>query len=165
LTVTRAEVQAYLETIGQAFRLDRSNQDLRFTRNRIRHALLPFLASQFNPAIQSVLCRLAENAEDVYRWQEVSARALLSEAERPRAGSLVVLDRQRLAAAPRHLVREVFRLVWDREGWPLGRMSFAAWERLAGLAFAELGGVMALDLPGGIQARCRERVVQVGRHS
>jgi hypothetical protein len=37
-------------------------------------------------------------------------------------------------------------------------MTFAAWERLAAVARAE---VVAVDLPGGVRARCGERVVRV----
>jgi tRNA(Ile)-lysidine synthase len=162
LAVTRAEVLAYLAAAGQPFRQDRSNLDPHYTRNRIRHELLPQLAREYNPAIASVLCRLAESAGAVFAGQEGRTAGLLAEAERPRAGSLVVLERQRLAAAPRHLVREVFRLVWAREGWPQGAMDFAAWDRLAGLIFDEAA---ATDLPGGVRARRRGRVVQVGPES
>ncbi len=160
LASTRAEVLAYLQEEGQSYRTDSSNLNPAFTRNRIRHELLPYLAENYNPAMAAVLCRLAEQAEEAYRAEQTMARALLAEAERPRAGALLVLDRQRLMAAPRHLVREVFRLLWDREGWPMGQMGFDAWDRLAAVVLDEGA---ALDLPGGIQARCRERVVQVGR--
>jgi tRNA(Ile)-lysidine synthase len=158
LGVTRAEVLAYLDDEGQDYRKDSSNQDLRFTRNRLRHELLPQLA-RYNPAIAAVLCRLAEQADEAYRAVAAQAQALFAEAERPRAGALLIFDRERLAAAPRRLVREMFRLAWAREGWPTGRMSFAAWERLAEVGQGKTAGV---DLPGGVHARCLDRVVQLG---
>jgi tRNA(Ile)-lysidine synthase len=160
LRVTRAEVLAYLDAEGQPFREDRSNRDLRYTRNRIRHELLPYLAGRYNPAVVSILGRLAEGAHEVFQWYEASAAALLAEAELPRAGSLVVLDRTRMAAAPRHLVREALRVIWSREGWPLNRMDSSAWDRLAGVVFGERP---ALDLPGGIHSQGKRRVVQIGR--
>jgi tRNA(Ile)-lysidine synthase len=162
LSVTRPEVLAFLRTEGQAFRLDSSNADLRLTRNRIRHELLPLLQRDFNPGIVDVLCRLAEAAREDFGRQEASVAALLSEVERPRSGTLVVLDRERLAAAPRELLREVFRLIWNREAWPRNGMNFSAWDRLAGLVFGETS---AIDLPGKIRARRRKRVVQIGRES
>jgi tRNA(Ile)-lysidine synthase len=160
LEVTQAEVLAYLEAEGQPFRSDRTNADLGFTRNRIRRDLLPRLAQEYNPAVVDVLCRLAAQAEEVFREEEADARALLAAAERPRAGALVVFDRSTLAGAPRRLVREAFRQVWERESWPLGEMGFDHWERLVAVAF---GGAEAVDLPGGVRARGRGRVVQVGR--
>jgi tRNA(Ile)-lysidine synthase len=159
LHVRRQEVLAFLQQERQPFRHDASNDDLRFTRNRIRHELLPHLAGQFNPGIVDVLCRLAEGAQESFGLREADAAALLREAERPRAGGRIILDRNRLAAAPRNLVREAFRLIWSREGWPSNGMNFAAWDRLAGLVFGESP---AVDLPGNIRA-CREKqVVQLG---
>ena len=81
-------------------------------------------------------------------------------AERPRAGAMLIFDRPTLAAAPPSRVREMFRLVWAREDWPQGDMTTAAWERLGELVRGEN---LSFDLPGGVRAACRERVVQVGR--
>lgn len=158
LHIRRAELIAYLNAEKQEARTDSSNVDRAYTRNRIRHELLPLLAERFNPQIVPVLCKLARQADEAYRVEEERARTLLAEAERPRAGRMLVLDRKPLAAAPRHLVREVFRLLWQREGWPESRMSFDAWDRLAGVARGELSGV---DLPGGIRVLAQERVVQI----
>ena len=63
--MTRAEVLTYL-TQRQPFHQDRSNVDLGYTRNRIRHELLPYLADTTIPMV-AVLCRLAEQADEVYR--------------------------------------------------------------------------------------------------
>jgi hypothetical protein len=41
----------------------------------------------------------------------------------------------------------------------MGAMGYVAWDRLAGLV---LGAGTAIDLPGGIRARCRGQVLQVG---
>ncbi len=59
LAVPRAEVEAYCAAHGLAPRFDRSNEDTTFYRNRLRHELLPFLAT-YNPAIREVLTRTAE---------------------------------------------------------------------------------------------------------
>jgi tRNA(Ile)-lysidine synthase len=49
----------FCERSELAFQHDHSNRDLRFTRNRIRHELLPLLET-FNPRIREGLNRLAE---------------------------------------------------------------------------------------------------------
>ncbi len=59
LGVTREQVLAYCRFHRLAFRIDPSNMDLRFTRNRIRHTLLPLLEQEFNPRIKEALARLA----------------------------------------------------------------------------------------------------------
>src|SRR5262249_42479074 len=102
LRVSRAEVLAYLSELGQAYRQDTSNLDLKYMRNRIHHDLLPLLGQRYNPAIVSVLCQLAEQARWAYLDQESLARQWLADAERPRAGDLLVFDQAKLAALPRH---------------------------------------------------------------
>jgi tRNA(Ile)-lysidine synthase len=161
LAVTRDEVMAYLDAAGQPYRTDSTNRDPARTRNRIRHELLPRLASEHNPQIVAILGRLASQAEEVYGAKEEQARALFAAAELPRAGALVVLDAGRLTAAGRPRLREVLRLLWEREGWPVGGMGFDAWERVAAVARGELA---AIDLPGGVRVRRRGRVIQLGRH-
>ena len=158
LHVTRDDLIDYLHDLGQDSREDSSNSDLRYTRNRIRRELLPHLEAGYNPAVVSVLGRLAEQAAEAHHHVESEAAALLRAAEMPRAGSMVVLAAARLTLAPRLLLRVVFRLVWAREEWPTGRMDFAAWERLAGLVF---DGANGGDFPGGVRAQPRDRVIQL----
>jgi tRNA(Ile)-lysidine synthase len=160
LRVRRSEVLAYLERLGQPAREDSSNRDTTFTRNRLRHDLLPRLARDYNPEVVRTLGRLAEQAEELYAREEAQARSLLAQAEKPRAGALLVFDQPALAAAPAGVCRGALRLAWQREGWPLGAMGFDAWERLMMVARGE---AKAVDLPGGVAARLRGRVLQLGR--
>jgi tRNA(Ile)-lysidine synthase len=160
LRATRADVVGYLECLGQLFRHDKSNDNLDLTRNRIRRELIPLLQAQYNSGIVSLLTRLAEQADEAFRDDEAAAAKLLHDSERPRAAETIVLDWPTLTQGPRRLVREVFRLVWRREGWPMGDMDYPAWGRLAALVFGE---TTAVDLPGGVRACRRERVVQISR--
>ena len=158
LTTTRPDVLAYLANLGQGFRQDSSNWNPRLTRNRIRHQLLPQLAREYNPAITTILCRLAEEAAQAYHAESSQAAALLAQAELPRAGPVLVFDRDRLRRAPRHVARAMFRLVWDREGWSTDAMNFDAWQRLADVVHGDL---QAIDLPDRRTLRVRDRVVQL----
>jgi tRNA(Ile)-lysidine synthase len=77
LNISRAEVEAYLESLGQQWREDETNLDRRFTRNRVRHDLLPLLEREFNPNIRGLLSDAAElsRAEEDY-WQALVEREL-----------------------------------------------------------------------------------------
>jgi tRNA(Ile)-lysidine synthase len=77
LNVSRAEVETYLESLGQQWREDETNLDRRFTRNRVRHDLLPLLEHEFNPNIRGLLSDAAElsRAEEDY-WQGLVRREL-----------------------------------------------------------------------------------------
>ncbi len=72
--VTRGEVLEFLRVRSIAWREDASNLDLRFARNRIRHLLLPQLASEWNPRIVDALANLGDLAyeEELY-WHTESA--------------------------------------------------------------------------------------------
>ncbi|MGD0546746.1 MAG: tRNA lysidine(34) synthetase TilS, partial [Terracidiphilus sp.] len=63
LATTRAEVEAYLGALGQGWREDSSNRHLTFTRNRIRHELLPLLEG-WNPRLREHLAQMAQLARD-----------------------------------------------------------------------------------------------------
>ncbi len=68
LDVSRTEVCAYLRDNGFVWRIDSSNADPRFARNRIRHYLLPSLIRDWNPSLPAQLARLANIARDEDRF-------------------------------------------------------------------------------------------------
>jgi tRNA(Ile)-lysidine synthase len=159
LNATRVEVLAYLQSLGQDYRVDATNADTSRTRSRIRHQLLPLLARDYNPQVVAILARLATQAAGWRREATAAIEELLRSAERPRAGSLLIFDGAVLAAALRRRRRALFRAIWQREGWPRSGMGFREWDRLAKLC---RGGEAAIDLPGRMRARRRGKVIQIG---
>lgn len=155
----RSEVHAYLAAQGLACRTDASNADPRFTRNRIRLELLPLLERAFNPRVVETLLDAAALAGETHDFLEDLAEAVLREAERPRAGNVLVLDRPRLQREPPLLIRQACRRLWRREGWPAAAMTHADWRRLVDLVH---GRLPAWDFPAGIRARTTARVLQLG---
>jgi tRNA(Ile)-lysidine synthase len=76
LQTRRAEIESFLKSSDQPWREDSTNTDTAFTRNRIRHELLPQLRT-FNPNIDQTLANLAELArEEESRWQTELTRLL-----------------------------------------------------------------------------------------
>ncbi|MGC2618023.1 MAG: tRNA lysidine(34) synthetase TilS, partial [Acidobacteriaceae bacterium] len=76
LEVRRAEIEAWLREMGQAWREDATNADTAFTRNRIRHEVLPQLAG-LNPRVAEQLANLAAIARDEESWWEAELARLL----------------------------------------------------------------------------------------
>ncbi len=64
LGISRAEVDCYLKSLGQPWREDATNTDVAYTRNRVRHELLPLLERDYNPNVREVLAEAAEVARD-----------------------------------------------------------------------------------------------------
>lgn len=61
LDCTRAEIEAYCAENGIPFIVDSTNADPSYTRNRVRHQLLP-LMRELNPSVESALLRLRASA-------------------------------------------------------------------------------------------------------
>jgi len=74
LSTSRKDLEAYLREIGQTWREDSSNRDLRHTRNRIRHGILPRLQTHVNPSVRNALAESAEiaRAEEEYFAGEIT---------------------------------------------------------------------------------------------
>jgi tRNA(Ile)-lysidine synthase len=59
IETTRDEIMTYLEENGITFRVDSSNLDDRYERNKVRQTLMPLLKREFNPKIVDSLRRTA----------------------------------------------------------------------------------------------------------
>lgn len=64
LFATRKSIEKYSEREGIRFREDRSNADTKYTRNKIRHLVLPVL-KEINPSIETTLNETAERLYDL----------------------------------------------------------------------------------------------------
>lgn len=117
LTATRAEVEAYLGGLGQSWREDSTNRHLTYTRNRIRHELLPLLEG-WNPQLRAHLAQMAALALDEEVWWQAELARLAPQMILPgrpvrgggrAAGDGLALDVTRLAALAPALQRRLLR--------------------------------------------------------
>jgi len=67
LSTWRQEIQEYVIAQGLKPVIDRSNQDVAYYRNRIRHELLPYLEG-YNPSIREALLRMGDILKDDYSF-------------------------------------------------------------------------------------------------
>lgn len=156
----RRDTLEYLGQLGQPYRVDSSNSDIRWTRNRIRHDLLPRLAADYNPHIVEALIRLGRLAREAHELIAGMVEPLWERYVRPLPHGGVCVVRNGLAETPPYLVRELFITVWRRQGWPLMEMGFEEWDALARWATEVKAGSnsaagqdkAAHVFPGGIRA-------------
>ena len=59
LELSREEVLTFLKEKSETYRLDSSNLQTHYIRNKIRHKLIPFIEKEFNPRIKKNMTRLA----------------------------------------------------------------------------------------------------------
>jgi len=66
LKTSREEIVAYLKENKLKYRLDKTNLESKFLRNKIRNKLIPFLEKKYNSQIKNVLASAAENIAEDY---------------------------------------------------------------------------------------------------
>jgi len=104
----RQEIEAYLREIKFPFRIDESNLDRRFLRNRIRLALIPLLEKRFSPEIVANLARTADilrEEEDFVNQIEEEKEATVIKEE----GGILWLEAEALARLHPALARRLVR--------------------------------------------------------
>jgi tRNA(Ile)-lysidine synthase len=107
LPFSRQELLDYIQSEDLVWREDLSNLDQRFTRNRIRHQLLPVLA-EFNPNIRMQLVNLCEQMQqDEAFWSDLVIRELPKHGQW--MGDEYVLNRNGLLPLPQALTGRLVR--------------------------------------------------------
>ncbi|HAL11407.1 MAG TPA: tRNA lysidine(34) synthetase TilS, partial [Ruminococcaceae bacterium] len=95
LDVTRAEVEEYLARLGQPYCTDSTNLTDDYTRNRIRHEILPQLRT-LNPNFSGAMARMLSQLTAQWEMTET----LANEAAQQLQGACGSLSRQGLLALP-----------------------------------------------------------------
>jgi len=128
LAVTRAEINAWITARGLAFREDATNAEPGASRNKLRHAVLPFLNDVLGRDVRPALCRAAVISRAEQEWLDTLAQP---------AAESDTLDARSLSSEPLALQRRVLRLWLRRHG-------------LRGPGFDEVEAVRTmLDFHGG----------------
>jgi tRNA(Ile)-lysidine synthase len=70
LDLPRADIIAWLQENGIAWREDASNRDESFLRNRVRHTVLPLLERELNPNIRETIRRTMNILREENTWME-----------------------------------------------------------------------------------------------
>lgn len=104
IETTREDIEHYIAANALPYRVDATNLDTTYARNRIRHELLPLLQDKYNPRIKEALLRLAdiaaEQSDMVQTLGEGARQAVLREG---------ILDAGLLADLPLALQAQVIR--------------------------------------------------------
>jgi tRNA(Ile)-lysidine synthase len=161
LHARRSDIEAYLSALGQTWREDSTNRHLTFTRNRIRHELLPLLEG-WNPRLREHLAQMAELAHDEEAWWNAELARLAAQLILPgrpargggrAAGEGLAIEVSRLAALAPAVQRRLVRHAAQQFS---AALDFAATEAVRSLALDGRAG-QRLALPQGL---CAERTAR-----
>lgn len=172
----REELREYLHSLGQSWREDPSNLSREFTRNRLRHDLLPLLAREYNPEVSAALLRLAKTAEGTRAVIAAEvARLWPTTVVLNQGGKSATLKLAACRAMVEYLLIELLIGVWRVCNWPRQAMTQEHWEGLArwitrrddspvdSTTGAYPQGNASWHLPGGIRAHKRSGEVELRR--
>ncbi len=157
---TRQQIEAFLTAKGLVPRHDSTNTDIRYLRNRIRHALIPRLESDYNPNIRVGLSRTADvlGAESEYLdtvAQKAFETCRVRDPDKIKTlatSESVVLDRVKfqqfhIAVQRRVLRQSFFEMLADT-----GDIYFTHCEAMLGLIEGDAPSAI-LALPNGLRFR------------
>jgi len=150
ISIGRNELVAFLNENAITYQVDKSNRDMRFLRNRIRHETIPYIQACCNPGIVETLNRFSKIVRSEDEWmneiiQPIYEKALVSTSEHR-----VVLAISALTASPEAVRRRVIRTAIVRIKGDLLRISFSHIEAARELAERQQYPAQ-LTLPDGIR--------------
>lgn len=155
LGVPRVELESYCEAVRLAYCHDSTNDDAAYTRNSVRHELLPLLARRYNASIVPTLARTARLLAEDADFLAQTAEAAYTRLAQTGAGEV------RLALAPllaehRAIRLRVLRLAYFALGG--GELAFERSTALDELCARRSGGKV-IQLSGGINATIKNKQI------
>ena len=152
LGTTREEILEYCAESDLKPRIDATNDDLAFWRNRVRHLLMPLLEREFTPNIRQLLGRTAAICREetllLHRDSDSAFPAALLE----QTADSVVLDRSTMIEQPLGRCRRILRRALRAIGL---HPEYGHMESLTDLVLGAAEGA-EIHLPGGVVAVLEE---------
>ena len=114
LDVPRVDIEDYCFHHNLKPRLDSSNQNLEYMRNRLRLRLIPVLEREFNPNLKDSLVRLADMAREDDNYINSVAKKFLPRLDMDNDWDC--MPRSQLAKMDPSVAKRVIKLMFDRIG-------------------------------------------------
>lgn len=160
------EVLDYLQTIHQPHRRDASNDLLHFTRNRIRHELIPYMESfAGTPNLKQRLFVATQLIREEHalveslasQWLEKNPPIIHAE------GFQMPLESISQTAWP--ILQVAFVTLWHQFQWPLQDCTYRHWQRSKELLQQATATTHPVQwqFPGGVLWRCARKELRVTR--
>jgi tRNA(Ile)-lysidine synthase len=159
--VRRDHIMDYLQKNDLTYMIDRSNYDCRYSRNYIRHRIIPVIERHFGPKYRTSLASFAQIVAEEDAYLGGQARKFMKKTALLTPGGKIVVDLNRIRCYDIWLRRRIIRLILETLSGRLGAGSFDDIERIDSLI---QGKYKALVLKGSISIiRERERIFVIDR--
>lgn len=150
LCVKREEIEKFAEENGLDFCMDKTNLEDTYTRNRIRHKLLPIM-EEINPGAVEAIGRAAGACAEAGRFLETEGKEAFAEfAECEKAGRRVKIRKEAFEKLSLVVVKELLLEAFPAVSGSRKDMERVHMEGL--LALQKKGTGKYMNLPGNVQA-------------
>jgi len=110
----RDEIEVYCKEEGLVPRIDETNADFAFTRNRIRNGLIPYVKQNFNPNIIETLNRTADIINDENQVTSVLSESYYNECLINSDKSLIEMDLKKFNMLHDAVKKRIIRLAVEK---------------------------------------------------
>ncbi len=153
----REEILFFLKERKIRARLDSTNAQTAFLRNRIRHELLPHIEKYYSPKIKEILARTADNLDADYDYLIKQQRKVFKRIAKIKKDASINLPIKGLKSLPISFKRGVVRLAIEDVKGNLEGIDYRHWKKIEDLIE---GGLASFNLPDGICVTKRAKTVQ-----
>lgn len=151
INVARHEIIDFLSKKRLKYRIDKSNKDTKYLRNRVRLQLLPFLKNVYNPGIVETLNRTARIARAEEEWIDVETiEPLLKKILLKKEDNKIVLPVKSVTILHEAVQRRIIRKSVEKVKGDLRRVSFHHVDSILNL-LKKKAAHWSLDLPDRIR--------------
>ena len=160
LSLRREEIEAFLTQMTIEWRQDTSNESTEYTRNRIRHELIPYLKNHFNPQVSDALLRLSRTAQASSRIFNQQPDKELTHFILERSKHRLILDAARLALESQDRQIDIIFQTLTAMEVSLGRIGYKQINEMFKLINHSTGGGSGCQYPDGLQVqRDNEKII------
>lgn len=160
INIRRSAIENYAKTQGIAYRHDASNMDMGYTRNHIRHRLLPFLSEAYNPRIHHQLSQLANIMRNEEAWVSDLTEQRYAELKLKQDPDGILLCARTLSKVPLGLARRLVRRAIEDCHGDLRRITFDHITAVLNLLSHHHHSAQ-IHLPSGVTARRNKDLLEL----
>ncbi|MFH1782766.1 MAG: tRNA lysidine(34) synthetase TilS [Candidatus Omnitrophota bacterium] len=162
IEVSREEIEGFIKENSLEYRHDSSNDSNIFTRNKVRHELLPYLEKNFNSNIKKILSNTAENLREENEFLEKLAKRKRKSISKKNKQGEIVLDIKKLKKEDLALRKRILRNALEEVKGDLRRFTYQHWKEIEAL-INERPTNSIVDLPSGIKVVKNQNTLVVRR--
>jgi len=125
ISIGRNELVAFLNENAITYQVDKSNRDMRYLRNRIRHETIPYIQACCNPGVVETLNRFSKIVRSEDEWMNDIIHPIYEKTIVSAGSHRVVLAISALTVLPEAASRRVIRMAIVQVKGDLLRISFS----------------------------------------